>query len=447
MIPPETTSLLHSQPMEPIVLPRDGGGVERGSRTALCLWLPTFELRLELVRFPELDNTSVALLAPGDSTRRQVWQVSERGAEAGVRPGMLVSQAVGLCPSLTLLEPDPTHYDTATGDILGVLEGLSPVVEPSGRGRIFVGMDGLGRLYGSPRRQAERVLASLFDVIPPPLVAATRAGMAPGKFGAWVAAVSARPGEPRVVPEEKLPAFLAPHPVSALPVSDLMVQRLNRLGITTLGSLARFSRSALVAQFGQEGRAALVWARGERVDAVRPRHRPRPIRVSLDFSAPVGQADILRGTVERLVERGLARPARRGRSVQSVRLGGPLEGGGSWGVEAVLKQPAARKAPIVRPLLSRMLLSPPPRALEGLFLEFFEFGPPTSQEGLFHRKDASGRDRGSLDMEEGRVPGALREAVRELKLRLGYSPLYRVVEVDPWSRIPERRHALLSFEP
>ena len=50
-------------------------------------------------------------------------------------------------------------------------------------------------------------------------------------------------------------------------------------------------------------------------------------------------------------------------------------------------------------------------------------------------------------MEEGSIPDALRTAVRELKLRLGYSPLYRVVEVDPWSRIPERRHALLSFEP
>jgi DNA polymerase-4/protein ImuB len=37
--------------------------------------------------------------------------------------------------------------------------------------------------------------------------------------------------------------------------------------------------------------------------------------------------------------------------------------------------------------------------------------------------------------------------VRELKLRLGHSPLYRVVEVDPLSRIPERRHALLSFDP
>ena len=74
-----------------------------GSRQALCLWLPTFELRLELVRSPGLDSTSVALLSPGESTRRTVWQVSERAFEVGVRPGQLVSQAVSLCTSLTLL--------------------------------------------------------------------------------------------------------------------------------------------------------------------------------------------------------------------------------------------------------------------------------------------------------------------------------------------------------
>jgi len=80
-----------------------------GSHQALCLWLPTFELRLELMRSPELGTTSVALLSSGESVRRTVWQVSERAWEAGVRPEQIVSQAVSLCPSLTLLEPDPAH--------------------------------------------------------------------------------------------------------------------------------------------------------------------------------------------------------------------------------------------------------------------------------------------------------------------------------------------------
>jgi nucleotidyltransferase/DNA polymerase involved in DNA repair len=399
------------------------------------------------MRLPELDTTAVALLAPGESTRREVWQVSERAHEAGVRPGMLVSQAVGLCTHLTLLEPDPTHYDSATADILEALEGLSPVVEPSGAGRFYVGMDGMGRLYGSPVNQIRRAMRCLLEVLPPALAASFRAGLAPGTFGAWVAAVSARAGSPVIVSGEELPRFLSGQPVSSLPVDDLMIQRLERLDIRTLGELVRLPSSALVAQFGQEGKDARAWATGERVDPVRARHRPRPIRVSLDFPDPVGQTDILHGALDRLVERGLSRPARRGRSIEGARVLGRLEGGGSWQVEVVLKQPTAHRDGITRPLRSRMVLSPPPRAVEGLAVEFFEFGPASAQAGLFDRKQRAGRSEGGLDMQEGAIPDPLRTAVRELKLRLGYSPLFRVVEVDPWSRIPERRHALLSFEP
>jgi DNA polymerase-4/protein ImuB len=422
-------------------------GAESGSRQALCLWLPTFELRLELVRSPELDTTSVALLSPGESTRRTVWQVSERAHEAGVRPGQLVSQAVSLCPSLTLLEPDPAHYDAADQAMLELLSELTPVVEPAGPGRVFLGMDGLERLYGAPMRQAEQALHALFRVFPAPLVASTRAGMAPGKFGAWVAAVSARPGEPVVVPEERLPAFLASRPVSALPVDPLAIQRLERLGVTTLGALSRLPEPALVAQFGEDGRNARNWATGRRVDPVRPWHRPRPIRVSLDFPTPVGLTETLHGALARLVERALSRPARRGRSVTAARLGAYLEGGGSWFVETVLREPTADREKIAFPLRGKMALAPPPRAVETLLVELTRFGAPSAQEDLFDRKEASGRADAGRDMAMGEVPGTLKDAVKELKLRLGHSPLYRVVEVDPWSRIPERRHALLSFDP
>jgi nucleotidyltransferase/DNA polymerase involved in DNA repair len=360
---------------------------------------------------------------------------------------MLISQAVSLCPSLTLLEPDPAHYDTAQDQMLEILAGLSPIVEPSGRGRVFVGTDGLDRLYGNPRHQVRRALRSLLDIFPRPLVAATRVGWAEGKFGAWVAAVSSGPGSPVIITEDQLSAFLARCPVSALPVEPLMVQRLERLKIRTLKDLAALPEPALIGQFGDEGRQARAWATGQRIDPVRPWHRPRPIRVTLDFPNPVGQVDTLHGALDRLLERGLSRPARRGRSIQGVRLGGRLEGGGSWVVEAVLREPTAERDRIAFPLRSRMSLSPPPRAVETLLVEFFQFGAPTSQAGLFDRKETSGRAEAGQELVNGVVPDPLRDAVKELKLRLGYSPLYRVVEVDPWSRIPERRHALLNFDP
>jgi len=418
-----------------------------GSRQALCLWLPTFELRLELVRSPELDSTSVALLSPGESTRRTVWQVSARAHEADVRPGQLVSQAVSLCPSLTLLEPDPAHYDAAVAAMLEALSDLTPILEPAGRGRVFLGMDGLDRLFGGPKQQAERALHTLFRVFPPPLVAATRAGMAPGKFGAWVAAAAARSGSPVLVAEKELTAFLARCPVNALPLDPLIIQRLERLGVATLRDLRRFPEPSLVAQFGEDGRSALAWSTGRRIDPVRPWHRPRPIRISLDFPTPIGLVETLHGALDRLVERALARPARRGRSVTAVRMGAHLEGGGSWFVETVLREPTSDRERIAAPLRAKMAISPPPKAVETLILEFTKFGAASAQTGLFDRSERNGRAAAGRDLAQGQVPSALRDAVKELKLRIGHSPLYRVVEIDPWSRIPERRHALLSFDP
>ena len=421
--------------------------VSSGSRQALCLWLPAFELRLELVRSPELDSTSIALLASGESSRRTIWQVSERAHEAGVRPEQLVSQAVSMCPSLTLLEPDPAHYDAAVESMLELLAEITPILEPAGRGRVFLGMDGLGRLFGSPERQAKRALNSLFRIFPAPLVAATRAGMAPGKFGAWVAAVSARSGEPAIIAESELSRFLARCPVGSLPVDPLIVQRLERLGVQTLGELRRFPEPSLIAQFGDEGRSALAWATGRRIDPGRPWHRPEPIRVSLDFPNPVGITETLHGALDRLIERALSRPARRGRSVTSMRLGAQLEGGGSWFVETVLREPTSQRERIASPLRMKMSISPPPKAVDILIVELTQFGAPSAQTSLFDRKNENGRAAAGRELAQGEVPPSLRDAVKELKLRLGHSPLYRVVEVDPWSRIPERRHALLSFDP
>lgn len=419
-----------------------------GSRRALCLWLPTFELRLELVRSPGLDATSVALLAPGEGGgRRTIHQVSERAHRSGVRPGQRVSRAVGLCPSLTLLEPDPAHYDAAHREMVEVLTEVTPVVEPAGRGRVFLGMDGLDRLFGPPERQVERALGTLFRVFPRPLVAATRAGWAPGKFGAWVAAVRARPGEPVIVDEAELRSFLASCPVSSLPVDEGIHGRLERLGVATLGELVRLPEPALVGHFGEEGRTARAWAAGARIDPVRSLHRPRPIRAAIDFPAPASRTQTLHAALDRLAERALGRPARRGRSVREVRLTARLEGGGSWSGEAVLREPSAERLRIVSPLRTKLALSPPPRAVEGFVLELVDFGAPAAQEELFDRKEPGGRREGGRALSEGSVPDALREAVKELKLKLGHSPLYRVVEVDPFSRIPERRHALLNFDP
>src|SRR5437899_10037647 len=130
------------------------------SSVAVCVWIPRFGVRGEEGRRPELASQPSMLLAP-DASRRVVWQVSPLARQAGVRPGMTVSQAIGLCPALRLCEPDPVHYDERFALLLAALAQVSPVVEPAELGLAYVGTDGLQGLYGGPERQVEFVIRVL----------------------------------------------------------------------------------------------------------------------------------------------------------------------------------------------------------------------------------------------------------------------------------------------
>src|SRR2546426_8942094 len=127
------------------------------SDAGACCWIPLVALRSDLARRPELVSLPVALLARDPAHPPRVWQVAPLARRAGVKPGMTVSQAIGLCPALKLCEPDPVHYDEQFSRLVTALVTVSPVVEPVELGRVFVGTDGLEGLNGSPEGIVEAI--------------------------------------------------------------------------------------------------------------------------------------------------------------------------------------------------------------------------------------------------------------------------------------------------
>src|SRR5256712_13610692 len=96
------------------------------SSLAACVWIPLFPLRCEEARHEGLSAYPTALLAP--DTTRKLWQVSPLARHPGGKPGMTFSQAIGLCPTLRLIEPDPVHYDDQFASLLSALTEVSPFV-------------------------------------------------------------------------------------------------------------------------------------------------------------------------------------------------------------------------------------------------------------------------------------------------------------------------------
>jgi DNA polymerase-4/protein ImuB len=417
------------------------------SSLAACVWIPLFPLRCEEVRHEGLAAYPTALLAP--DTTRKLWQVSSLARHAGAKPGMTVSQAIGLCPSLRLIEPDPVHYDDCFARLLAALNEISPIIEPGELGLAYVGTDGLEGIYGSPGNIIEAIKRMLEgwnvgtseagSTVQHSNMPTFRLGFALGKFIAWVAASRAKPGEAVIVPAGTEGKFLASQPISVLPLDTDTHRRLRQLGIRTLGALAALPEEAITAQFGAMGRRLWRLAAGRIAEPVEGRIAPEPIVAALTFFTPVGERELLVHALDQLIRRALKHPRRIGWRVHAVRLRADLEGSSSWLAASLLKDPTADGERIAAPLKTRLEQSPPTGAVERLVLEFTAFAPGTSELQLFAR-DAQAAARAGQQR-------ALQSAAREIRMRVKRSPLYHIVEVQPWSRLPERRYALIDYEP
>jgi DNA polymerase-4/protein ImuB len=264
-------------------------------------------------------------------------------------------------------------------------------------------------------------------------------GFGLGKFTSWVAATRARPGHAVIVRPGEEGEFLAAQPLAVLPLDPDTHRRLRQLGLKTLADLTALPEAAVVAQFGRAGRRLWRLAAGVLAEPVVGREVPEPIVTALTFFSPVSDLEMLTQAMGQLIERALKHPRRAGWRVRLVRVRAALEHGTSWMIEAVLKDPSADRSRIMAPLKTRLDLAPPMKAVERLVVEFAAFAPGTTELQLFAR-DANAAARAGRRR-------ALRHAVQEIKLRLRQSPLYHIIEVQPWSRIPERRYALIDYEP
>jgi len=403
------------------------------SSLAACVWIPLFPLRCEEARHEGLASYPTALLAP--DTTRKLWQVSPLARHAGVKPGMTVSQAIGLCPTLRLIEPDPVHYDEQFASLLSALTEVSPVVEAGELGLAYVGVDGLQGIFGS----SENIIAAIRQAVRPSDRQTVRLGWGVGKFTAWVAASRAKPSEAIVVPVGAEQNFLASQPIAVLPLDLGTHRRLRQLGIRTLGALAALPEAAVTAQFGATGKRLWRLAAGRVAEPVQGRVEPEPIIVALTFFTPVGERELLVHSLDQLIARALKHPRRIGWRVHALRVRAGLEGGGSWLSTHLLKDPTADGDRIAAPIRTRLEQSPPTGAVERLVLEFTAFAPGTAELQLFAR-DAQAAARAGQQR-------ALRSAAREIRMRVKGSNLFHIIEVQPWSRLPERRYALIDFEP
>jgi protein ImuB len=383
-----------------------------------CVVIPGFELRAALRARPGL-ALQPAALGPAPGGEPLLGPVTAAAEAAGVRPGMRLGEALATCPSLVLVDADPAAAEQAWEGILRHLEDAGFAVESAETGCVYFETRGVERLYGGLAPALEKALAAVgssWDA---------RAGAAERRFTALAAANVARPGQALVVSDELAREFLAPLSLDLLPLAEHEQQELRELGVRRLGELARLPSPAVAERLGPEGRRAWQLARGGRRARVRGRRPPAEIIEALEFPEAVGNELTLRRALATLVDRALARPERQDRFIRKVALAARLVGGASWRRALTLREPSAERDRIRIALGPKLAEVPAPVA--ELRLELVEL----SADG--------GRQLALVEPTGAEARARLSEGLRQVRASTGGGSVCTVVEVAPWSRIPEAR--------
>ena len=226
----------------------------------------TFPIAVERVaqRSARFHDRPLAI-APGGTDRAIIWSASPEAALAGIAVGMPIYQALRRCPDLVLLPPRYGLYARASRALERLLLPFVPVIEPHTLGHAFGDLSGTRKLFGPATDVAARIRREIWGRLGLPVTV----GLAVNKVVSEVAAHVLKPEHVVDVRPGDEPAFLAPHPLAALPGALPAIRdQLARYNVERIGTLAQLTRGQVEGVLGRRG--ALLHALANGVD-------PRPV--------------------------------------------------------------------------------------------------------------------------------------------------------------------------
>ena len=375
---------------------------------------------LELAHHPALVGEAL-VIGPWDGAGR-VLACSEPAAEQGVRPGLTMRNAEQLCPTATLCEPRPEETLRLRDRLASALYDLAPAVEVRATGEAWINLDGLPpALKGEAVREMRRRLREVAGVEP-------RLGLAPGPFGALVAARRAARG--RVVRVEEARRVLAPLPTSELDLEPELRDRLDLLGLRTLGQLAEIGPRRLESQLGPPGRRAVLLARGEEPEPIRPWRAPRCMAAHRQLEPPVEDREALLFVTRALCADLAAELGLRGAGARRLRLRLHVED---------VREPETRDALVRHPLSTTAELF----GLAGAWLRGWRPAAPVTEVAVeVPELEPAGRRQLRLWVGGDAAAAEVEAALERLQERHGEQVATRARRAHVGSGVPAQRYVL-----
>lgn len=214
---------------------------------------------------PSLRNRPVVVAWRG--ARSVVCAASYEARRYGVRSAMPAVRAERLCPEAVFVPPDFVRYRTVSRQVRAIMLQHTELVEPLSLDEAYLDVTVSKRGFATATAIAQDIRAQIRET----LQLTASAGVAPNKFLAKIASDWRKPDGLFVLRPPQVLEFLAPLPVSRLPgVGKVTEERLQRLGVVTVGQLREHAVLALEHAFGRYGRRLHELAHGIDDRAVQP---------------------------------------------------------------------------------------------------------------------------------------------------------------------------------
>jgi len=204
----------------------------------------------------------------------------------GVRSGMPISKAWKLCPNAVYLPVNYELYTRVSERIMAILRKYADKFESWGIDEAFLDVTSRVKDYAEAEALARMIKGEILEKEG----LTCSIGVGPNKLVAKIASDHQKPDGLTVVREEDVEKFLAPLPVRKLLwVGRKTEQKLRKMGIKTIGDLARCDPTVLVETFGSVGVQLYLMAHG--VDKSEVEEQRQIKSISRDTTFPEDTAD------------------------------------------------------------------------------------------------------------------------------------------------------------
>lgn len=216
----------------------------------------------------------------GTGNRGVVATASYEARRFGVHSAMSMVEARRRCPEGVFLPCDHAKYSQVSADLNRIFAEFSPMVEPLSLDEAFLDVSGMEQLYKDPKEIASCIKMRIKEE----LGLTASAGVANNKFLAKLASELQKPDGLVVIRPGEEQAILCELPITRMwGVGEATAQVLKKLGIYTIGQLAKADVVQLAQHCGQIAYAIHRLAHGQDDRLVVPEMEPKTIGNEVTF--------------------------------------------------------------------------------------------------------------------------------------------------------------------